>query len=135
MVLLRLGMRARASQREISAARGLGLGKIQNLPFALLDKDVVKARDFCRSGFSREYADTITTTGIRKRIRLTRNVPPREAATIEALQPAINALRYYWQNPIWRRRRSKSIAEALGLRLQHAAQVRIPTLLAQRHTH
>ena len=57
------------SQRELSLALGLSLGKTHYVLHALLDKGLVKARNFRRSDNKLAYAYLLTPAGLRKSCR------------------------------------------------------------------
>ena len=81
------------SQRELSRALGLSLGKTHYVLHALLDKGLVKARNFRRSDNKRAYVYLLTPTGVRERVRMTRQFLQRKEAEFEHLQATIAALR------------------------------------------
>ena len=81
------------SQRELSAALGLSLGKTHYVLHALLDKGFVKMRNFRRSDNKRAYAYLLTPTGLGEKIRLTRGFLARKEAEFERLKSTIAALR------------------------------------------
>ncbi|MGV8824486.1 MAG: MarR family EPS-associated transcriptional regulator [Methylibium petroleiphilum] len=81
------------SQRELSAALGLSLGKTHYLLRALLDRGLVKASNFKRSDRKLAYAYLLTPAGLREKLRLTRRFLSRKEAEFEQLQKTIAALR------------------------------------------
>jgi EPS-associated MarR family transcriptional regulator len=92
-VLRVLERRPDMSQRELSEALGLSLGKTHYVLHALLDKGLVKARNFRRSGNKLAYAYVLTPTGIGEKLRLTKSFLSRKEAEFEQLQLTISALR------------------------------------------
>lgn len=92
-VLRLLEQRPDMSQRELSEALGLSLGKTHYVLHALLDKGLVKARNFRRSGNKLAYAYVLTPTGMREKLRLTRTFLSRKEAEFERLRHAIAALK------------------------------------------
>lgn len=82
------------SQRELSAALGLSLGKTHYLLRALLDRGLVKASNFKRSDRKLAYAYLLTPAGLREKLRLTRRFLSRKEAEFEQLQVTIAALRH-----------------------------------------
>lgn len=60
------------SQRELSRALGVSLGKTHYLLKALLDKGLVKANNFRRSDNKLAYAYLLTPSGIAAKLELTR---------------------------------------------------------------
>ena len=81
------------SQRELSQALGLSLGKTNYVIRALLDKGLVKARNFRRSGNKLAYAYVLTPSGFTEKLRLTKSFLSRKEAEFEDLQQTIAALR------------------------------------------
>jgi EPS-associated MarR family transcriptional regulator len=92
-VLRLLEQRPDMSQRELSEALGLSLGKTHYVLHALLDKGLVKARNFRRSGNKLAYAYVLTPTGMREKLRLTRAFLSRKEAEFEQLRHIIVALK------------------------------------------
>ncbi len=85
--------RPQLSQRELSAALGLSLGKTHYVLHALLDKGLVKARNFRRSDNKLAYAYVLTPSGLREKLRLTRSFLSRKEAEFEDLTRTISGLR------------------------------------------
>ena len=81
------------SQRRLSQALGLSLGKTHYLVHALLDKGQLKARNFRRSDRKLAYAYLLTPAGLREKMRLTRAFLTRKEAEFERLQSTIAELR------------------------------------------
>ncbi len=81
------------SQRELSKALGLSLGKTHYLVRALLEKGVHKVSNFRRSDNKLAYMYLLTPTGMRKRLDLTRTFLARKESEYVALQRTINQLR------------------------------------------
>lgn len=81
------------SQRELSAELGLSLGKTHYLLRALLDRGLVKARNFRRSDRKLAYAYLLTPAGMREKLRLTRRFLARKEVEFEQLQVTIATLR------------------------------------------
>ena len=92
-VLRLLEQRPDMSQRELSEALGLSLGKTHYVLHALLDKGLVKARNFRRSGNKLAYAYVLTPTGMREKLRLTRAFLSRKEIEFEQLRHTIAALK------------------------------------------
>jgi EPS-associated MarR family transcriptional regulator len=88
-----LAARPDMSQRELSRALGLSLGKTHYVLHALLDKGLIKARNFRRSDNKLAYAYLLTPTGVREKLRMTRSFLQRKEAEFEKLQATISALR------------------------------------------
>lgn len=81
------------SQRQLSNALGVSLGKTHYLLHALLDKGLLKARNFRRSDSKLAYAYVLTPQGIRQKLQLTRDFLLRKECEFVALQDTIAALR------------------------------------------
>jgi EPS-associated MarR family transcriptional regulator len=92
-VLRLLEQRPEMSQRELSEALGLSLGKTHYVLHSLLDRGLVKAGNFRRSGNKLAYAYVLTPTGLREKLRLTRAFLSRKEAEFEQLRHTIAALR------------------------------------------
>ncbi len=94
LALLRLlNEQPELSQRELSQALGLSLGKTHYVLHALLDRGLVKVRNFRRNGNKLAYAYLLTPAGLGEKLRLTRQFLARKEAEFEQLQSAIAALR------------------------------------------
>lgn len=85
--------RPASSQREISTRLGLSLGKANYLVRALLDKGLVKMRNFRRSDNKMAYAYQLTPRGVTERVRLTRAFLVRKEAEFELMKAEIHLLR------------------------------------------
>lgn len=92
-VLRLLERRPDMSQRELSEALGLSLGKAHYVLHSLLDKGLVKAGNFRRSDNKLAYAYVLTPTGLREKLRLTRAFLTRKEAEFEQLHDTITSLR------------------------------------------
>jgi EPS-associated MarR family transcriptional regulator len=88
-----LADRPELSQRELSLALGISLGKAHYLLHALLDKGLIKARNFRRNDRKLSYAYVLTPSGLREKMRLTRAFLRRKEDEYRALRAAIDALR------------------------------------------
>ncbi|MCG3189258.1 MAG: hypothetical protein LKCHEGNO_01549 [Burkholderiaceae bacterium] len=88
-----LAARPELSQRELSRALGISLGKTHYVLHALLDKGLVKARNFKRSDNKMAYAYVLTPAGLRQKLHMTRAFLSRKEAEFEALQRTIIMLR------------------------------------------
>jgi EPS-associated MarR family transcriptional regulator len=93
-VLRLLEQRPEMSQRELSEALGLSLGKTHYVLHSLLDRGLVKAGNFRRSGNKLAYAYMLTPTGLREKLRLTRAFLSRKEAEFEQLRHTIAALKH-----------------------------------------
>ena len=92
-VLRVLADRPDVSQRELSQVLGVSLGKTHYVLHALLDRGLVKARNFRRSDRKLAYAYLLTPAGLREKLRLTRTFLTRKEAEFEQLQRTIEELR------------------------------------------
>jgi EPS-associated MarR family transcriptional regulator len=92
-VLRLLEQRPDMSQRELSEVLGLSLGKTHYVLHSLLDRGLVKASNFRRSGNKLAYAYVLTPTGLREKLRLTRAFLQRKEAEFEQLRRTIAALK------------------------------------------
>ena len=81
------------SQRQISSALGVSLGKAHYLLKALLDKGWVKARNFKRSEHKARYLYVLTPSGMRQRLQLTHAFLARKEREFDVLRAQIAALR------------------------------------------
>ena len=88
-----LQQRSDISQRELSSALGLSLGKTHYVLHALLDKGLVKAGNFRRSDNKLAYAYVLTPSGLREKIRLTRAFLSRKEAEFEQMRHLIATLK------------------------------------------
>ena len=92
-VLRLLDERPELTQRELSQALGLSLGKAHYVLPSLLDKALIKAGNFRRSNDKLAYAYLLTPAGLLEKMRLTRAFLTRKEAEFEQLQRIIAALR------------------------------------------
>jgi EPS-associated MarR family transcriptional regulator len=81
------------SQRQMSSALGVSLGKAHYLLKALLNKGWVKARNFKRNPNKVGYLYVLTPHGVRQRLHLTRAFLARKEREYDLLQTQIAALR------------------------------------------
>jgi EPS-associated MarR family transcriptional regulator len=81
------------SQRQLSRALGLSLGKTHYILHALLDKGLVKIQNFKRSDRKMAYAYLLTPKGISTKLQLTRSFLARKEAEFELLRATIARLR------------------------------------------
>jgi EPS-associated MarR family transcriptional regulator len=92
-VLRLLAERPDITQREMSKALGLSLGKTHYVLHALLDKGLVKARNFTRSDRKSAYAYVLTPRGIVEKVRLTKAFLARKEAEFDLLRRTIATLK------------------------------------------
>jgi EPS-associated MarR family transcriptional regulator len=81
------------SQRQLSRAMGLSLGKTNYVLHALLDKGLLKIQNFRRNDNKLAYAYLLTPKGVTEKIRLTRSFLARKEAEFELLRTTIARLR------------------------------------------
>lgn len=81
------------SQRQLSQALGLSLGKTHYVLHALLDKGLLKIENFRRNDNKLAYAYLLTPKGLREKLRLTRSFLARKEEEFELLQTTIAQLR------------------------------------------
>jgi len=94
LALLRvLAAEPNMSQRELSRALGLSLGKTHYILHALLDRGLVKVRNFTRSDNKLGYSYMLTPAGIAQKLQMTRSFLHRKEAEFEQLQATIASLR------------------------------------------
>ena len=87
------------TQRELAKALGLSLGKTHYLLHALLNKGLVKVRNFRRSDNKAGYAYLLTPSGIKEKLRLTRAFLVRKEAEFEEIKAVIAALQSELNQP------------------------------------
>lgn len=81
------------SQRQLSQALGLSLGKTHYVLHALLDKGLVKVQNFRRSDNKLAYAYLLTPKGMNEKLAMTRAFLARKEAEFEELHSTIEQLR------------------------------------------
>jgi len=81
-----------ASQRELSVALGISLGKINYCVKALLDQGWIRASNFKNSKNKLAYAYLLTPSGIDAKARITARFLKRKVAEYEALKQEIAGL-------------------------------------------
>lgn len=92
-VLRLLANEPRLSQRDLSRALGVSLGKTHYLLHALLDKGLLKAQNFRRSDHKIAYAYVLTPRGISEKLRMTRAFLQRKEVEFDTLRQTISGLR------------------------------------------
>lgn len=83
----------RYSQRQLSAALGISLGRVHYVLKALLARGWVKSQNFRRSDNKLGYLYVLTPAGVRRRIHLVKTFLATKEAEYEALQQQIVLLR------------------------------------------
>ena len=92
-VLRLLAQQPQLSQRELSVALGVSLGKTHYVLHALLDKGLLKVRNFRRSDNKVAYAYVLTPRGMREKLRMTRGFLKRKETEFDSLRRTIDSLR------------------------------------------
>ena len=91
-VLRALEQQPDMNQRQLADMLGVSLGKANYLLHALLDKGLLKARNFRNSQNKLAYAYLLTPSGIAQKAELTRGYLERKTAEYEALKEEIEQL-------------------------------------------
>ena len=81
------------SQRQLSTELGVSLGKTHYLLKALLDKGLLKVKNFQRSDRKLAYLYVLTPQGVRHRAQLTKTYLALKEAQFESLKQEIELLR------------------------------------------
>ena len=81
------------SQRRLAEALDVSVGKVNFCLRALLEKGLVKVRNFRDSNNKRAYAYYLTPKGAREKVRATVGFLERKVAEYEALERQIEELR------------------------------------------
>lgn len=81
------------SQRELSSALGVSLGKAHYVLKGLMDVGWVKLKNFRRSNNKLGYAYVLTPVGVAEKVAITVRFLARKQHEFEALQAEIQALR------------------------------------------
>ncbi len=81
------------SQRQLASELGISLGKANYCVRALLDKGLLKAKNFKNSNNKLAYAYNLTPKGLQEKTRITRRFLQRKVAEYEILRAEIKALR------------------------------------------
>lgn len=92
-VLRALDQQPDLSQRQLADLLGVSLGKTNYLLRALLDKGLLKARNFRNSHNKLAYAYLITPTGLAEKAALTRGYLDRKSQEYEALKDEIEKIK------------------------------------------
>ena len=88
-----LSARPELSQRQLSQELGLSLGKTHYVLHALLDKGLVKIKNFRRNDNKLAYAYLLTPKGLHAKLQLARAFLTRKETEFELLRDAIAKLR------------------------------------------
>ena len=71
MVMKYINNTQKISQRELSQSLNISLGKVNYIIKALINKGIVKARNFTNSQNKRAYAYYLTSKGLQEKAKLT----------------------------------------------------------------
>jgi EPS-associated MarR family transcriptional regulator len=93
MVLRALERDPMLSQRDLAKELRISLGKTHYLLHALLEKGLVKIRNFERSDHKLAYAYLLTPAGVREKVQLTKAFLARKEAEFQSLKSMIDDLR------------------------------------------
>ena len=88
-----LGERPEASQRQLAAALGISLGRINYCVKALIEQGWIKATHFKNSNNKLAYAYLLTPSGIDAKARITARFLKQKIAEYETLKSEIARLR------------------------------------------
>lgn len=83
----------RASQRELANALGISLGKVNYCLNALMERGLIKARNFTNSRSKRAYMYYLTPRGFQEKARVTVRFFKQKMIEYEALRREIETLR------------------------------------------
>lgn len=92
-VLRLLAQQPQLSQRALSVALGVSLGKTHYVLHALLDKGLLKVRNFRRSDNKVAYVYVLTPSGMSEKLRMTRSFLKRKETEFDSLRRTIDSLR------------------------------------------
>ena len=81
-----------ASQRELASALGISLGKVNYCLHALMEKGLVKARNFKNSRNKAAYAYILTRKGLEEKIDVTYSFLRRKIAEYDDIAAEIERL-------------------------------------------
>jgi MarR family transcriptional regulator, temperature-dependent positive regulator of motility len=91
-ILKRLQNNPDITQRELAEEMGVSLGKINYCLQALIDKGLVKAKNFSKSENKHRYLYVLTPAGIESKARLTARFLQRKLEEYEALKLEIEEI-------------------------------------------
>lgn len=92
-VLRLLECNPKMNQRDLAAAAGVSLGKINYCINALLDKGLIKVKNFKNSKEKLAYAYLLTPAGIAQKSALTQHFLKRKMEEYELLKVEIESLK------------------------------------------
>lgn len=91
--------RPEMSQRELADAVSISTGSAHYLLSALIEKGLVKLRNFSAAEEKRRYAYVLTPEGIREKLALTQRFLARKMEEYEALKAEIEELQKQMEMP------------------------------------
>lgn len=80
------------SQRQLAVELGVSLGKVNFCINALIQKGLIKARNFTRSDNKKHYLYVLTPSGIENKLALTKGFLASKSAEYSALKSEIEEL-------------------------------------------
>ena len=92
-ILKRLEANPRTTQRELANELGISLGRANYCIQALMEKGLIKARNFRNSHNKAGYAYLLTPRGIEEKVKITAQFLRCKIAEYEALEKEIERLR------------------------------------------
>jgi EPS-associated MarR family transcriptional regulator len=92
-ILQRLETNPQASQRELANALGISLGKVNYCLNALIERGLIKARNFTNNQNKRAYMYYLTPRGLQEKARVTVRFFRQKLMEYEALRREIETLR------------------------------------------
>jgi len=92
-ILKKLESNPNISQRQLAEELGISLGKVNYCLQALIQKGLVKAKNFSKSQKKVRYLYILTPEGIENKAALTRRFLQRKIAEYEALRAEIEEIR------------------------------------------
>ena len=91
-ILHKLGSQPQITQRELAKELGISLGKVNYCLQALIEKGMVKARNFNNSENKKRYLYVLTPAGIESKAAITKRFLKRKLKEYETLRQEIETL-------------------------------------------
>ncbi|MDO9521676.1 MAG: MarR family EPS-associated transcriptional regulator [Pseudohongiella sp.] len=91
-ILKRLETNPDISQRQLAEELGVSLGKVNFCLKALIEKGMIKARNFSKSEHKKGYLYVLTPAGIESKAALTRRFLSRKISEYDTLKSEIEEL-------------------------------------------
>ena len=92
MVMRHINDTKKISQRELSQSLNISLGKVNYILKALINKGIIKARNFTNSKNKRAYAYYLTPKGLQEKARLTVSFFDRKSKEYDKLKNELREL-------------------------------------------